>query len=148
MQFDSHNLNKNRKLNLRLVVGLGNPGARYENTRHNAGFMIADKIARDFNISLDKKKFDCVYGRGFIEDVEVILATRENVLRIPTQVILDGSRVFVFEGDSLHERSIQTGISNWEYTEVVDGLTDGEFVVLSVDREGVEDGAVVAPDYQ
>jgi PTH1 family peptidyl-tRNA hydrolase len=73
MQFDSKNLYKNRNVNLRLVVGLGNPGARYENTRHNAGFMIADKIAQDFNISLDKRKFDCVYGRGFIEDVEVLL---------------------------------------------------------------------------
>jgi PTH1 family peptidyl-tRNA hydrolase len=59
---------------LRLIVGLGNPGARYENTRHNAGFMIADKIARDFNISFDKRKFDCAFGRGFIEDVEVLLA--------------------------------------------------------------------------
>jgi len=68
-----NNLYKNPDVNLRLVVGLGNPGARYENTRHNAGFMIADKIARDFNISLDKRKFDCVYGRGFIEDVEVLL---------------------------------------------------------------------------
>ena len=57
-----------------MVVGLGNPGARYENTRHNAGFMIADKIARDFHISFDKKKFDCVYGRGSIEDVEVLLS--------------------------------------------------------------------------
>ena len=60
--------------NLRLVVGLGNPGARYENTRHNAGFMTADRIARDFNISFDKRKFDCAFGRGFIEDVEVLLA--------------------------------------------------------------------------
>ena len=62
------------KNKLRLVVGLGNPGARYENTRHNAGFMIADKISQDFNISFDKRKFDCVFGRGLIEDVEVILA--------------------------------------------------------------------------
>lgn len=85
---------------------------------------------------------------GYSADVEVILAVRDNVLRIPTQVILDGNRVFVFEGGALHERSIQTGISNWEYTEVVDGLTEGEFIVLSVDREGVEDGAVVTPDYQ
>jgi len=69
-----NNLYKNRNVNLRLVVGLGNPGARYENTRHNAGFMIADKIAQDFNISLGKRKFDCVYGRGFIEEVEVLLA--------------------------------------------------------------------------
>ena len=68
-----NNLYKNPNVNLRLVVGLGNPGARYENTRHNAGFMIADKIAQDFNISLGKRKFDCVYGRGFIEDVEVLL---------------------------------------------------------------------------
>ncbi len=60
--------------NLRLVVGLGNPGARYEITRHNAGFMTADRIARDFNISFDKRKFDCAFGRGFIEDVEVLLA--------------------------------------------------------------------------
>ena len=74
MQFDSNNLNKNRNVSLRLVVGLGNPGARYENTRHNAGFMVTDQIARDFNISFDKRKFDCVFGRGFIEDVEVLLA--------------------------------------------------------------------------
>jgi PTH1 family peptidyl-tRNA hydrolase len=67
-------LYKNRNVDLRLVVGLGNPGARYENTRHNAGFMTADKIARDFNISFDKRKFDCVFGRGCIEDVEVLLA--------------------------------------------------------------------------
>jgi len=59
---------------LRLVVGLGNPGASYENTRHNAGFVAIDKIARDFNIPLDRRKFECVYGRGFIEDVEVLLA--------------------------------------------------------------------------
>ena len=74
MQFYSKNLYKNPNVNLRLVVGLGNPGARYENTRHNAGFMTADRIARDFNISFDKRKFDCAFGRGFIEDVEVLLA--------------------------------------------------------------------------
>ena len=59
---------------VRMVVGLGNPGPRYDNTRHNAGFMVADKISRDFSIFFDKKKFDCVFGRGFIEDVEVCLA--------------------------------------------------------------------------
>jgi PTH1 family peptidyl-tRNA hydrolase len=60
--------------NLRLVVGLGNPGARYENTRHNAGFMTADKISRDFNIPFVKRKFDCDFGRGNIENAEVLLA--------------------------------------------------------------------------
>jgi len=58
---------------LRLVVGLGNPGNTYEGTRHNAGFMVADKIAQDFNISFNKTKFGTIFGRGFIEDVDVIL---------------------------------------------------------------------------
>ena len=59
---------------LKLVVGLGNPGNVYRHTRHNIGFMVADKIALDFNISLNKKKFDTVFGRGFIENTEVLLA--------------------------------------------------------------------------
>jgi len=58
---------------LRLVVGLGNPGNKYEDTRHNAGFLVADKIAQDFNLSLNKTKFDTIFGRGFIEDIDVLL---------------------------------------------------------------------------
>jgi len=59
---------------LKLVVGLGNPGKNYQNTRHNAGFMVADKIAQDFNIQINNKKFDTVFGRGYVDDVEVLLA--------------------------------------------------------------------------
>ena len=59
---------------LRLVVGLGNPGENYRNTRHNAGFMVADKIASDFNIEIDTKKFDAVFGRGAIDEAEILLA--------------------------------------------------------------------------
>ena len=59
---------------LRLVVGLGNPGNKYEDTRHNAGFLVADKIAQDFNLSFNKTKFDTIFGRGFVEDVDVLLA--------------------------------------------------------------------------
>jgi HlyD family secretion protein len=77
---------------------------------------------------------------GYSADVEIVLSTRENVLRIPTQVVLDGTRVFVFDGSTLVERVIDVGISSWEFTEVVSGLDEGELVVLSVDREGVADG--------
>ena len=57
-----------------LIVGLGNPGTQYEGTRHNAGFMVVDKLAGDFGISLNKNKFDLRYGRGTIKDHTVMLA--------------------------------------------------------------------------
>ncbi len=80
---------------------------------------------------------------GYSADVEVLLDTREGVLRVPTQVVLEGNRVFVLDEQAglLHERTVKTGLANWEYTEIADGLTAGELVVLSVDREGVADGA-------
>jgi PTH1 family peptidyl-tRNA hydrolase len=56
-----------------MVVGLGNPGNTYRNTRHNAGFMVADRIAQDFSIDLCHKKFDSVYGRGMVEDSDILL---------------------------------------------------------------------------
>jgi len=59
---------------LSLVVGLGNPGAAYAQTRHNAGFMVADEIAGKFDIRFDKRKFDTLFGRGNIDPVPVVLA--------------------------------------------------------------------------
>jgi PTH1 family peptidyl-tRNA hydrolase len=59
---------------VRLVVGLGNPGNTYKNTRHNVGFVVVDQIAEDFSIALVKQKFDTVFGRGCVDGVEVVLA--------------------------------------------------------------------------
>ncbi len=79
---------------------------------------------------------------GYSADIEVILSERRDVTRVPTEAILEGNRVLLFGADDLlEERTIETGLSNWEYTEVVDGLRSGDRVVVSVDREGVADGA-------
>lgn len=59
---------------LYLVLGLGNPGDAYKNTRHNAGFMVVDALAEEFSVSCEKKKFDALLGRGKIDGAEVILA--------------------------------------------------------------------------
>ena len=85
---------------------------------------------------------------GYTADVEVILDHRDNVLRVPTETVLEDSRVFVYrESDGrLELRPFESGVSNWRYTEVLSGLEEGERVVVSVDREGVEDGAQVTPE--
>lgn len=79
---------------------------------------------------------------GYSADVEVILDTRENVLRVPTQALLEGRRVLVLNQAEgvLQQREVKAGVANWEYTEVAEGLAEGDLVVLSVDREGVRDG--------
>jgi PTH1 family peptidyl-tRNA hydrolase len=59
---------------MRLIIGLGNPGTHYEHTRHNAGFMVVDRLAEDFGIVVDKNRFDVRYGRGSIEGQTVMLA--------------------------------------------------------------------------
>jgi HlyD family secretion protein len=75
--------------------------------------------------------------------VELILDIRQDTLRIPTQAVLDGERVFVYlpADKRLEERTIKSGIVNWDHTEVVSGLQAGELVVTSVDRAGVKGGA-------
>lgn len=59
---------------IKLVIGLGNPGKEYAMTRHNAGFMVVDRLADDFRISMDKSKFETIYGKGKVHGNDVILA--------------------------------------------------------------------------
>jgi HlyD family secretion protein len=86
---------------------------------------------------------------GYSADVEVVLAVHTNVLRIPTQALLDGGRVLILNDDGLlEEKAITVGLSNWQVTEVKAGLTEQQRVVLSIDRRGVVAGvaAVSAAD--
>lgn len=85
---------------------------------------------------------------GYSADVEVVLDERADVLRVPTSVILPDDTVFVFDEatGTVESRAVQTGLSNWEFTEIVSGLSSGDRVVSSVDREGVVNGAAVAPE--
>ena len=86
---------------------------------------------------------------GYSADVEVILAVRSDVVRVPSSALQEGSRVLVAAPDGrLEERHIRTGIANWEYTEVVDGLAAGERVVTSLERAGVKAGAAYVVDAQ
>ncbi len=84
---------------------------------------------------------------GYSTDVEVILKRHEKVLRIPTEALMEGKRVFVLRDDNtIEERQIKTGMHNWSYTEVLSGLKAGDRIVVSVAREGLKNGVRVKPE--
>ena len=58
---------------MKLIVGLGNPGKEYDNTRHNMGFRAIDTYAFNKNIKMDKSKFNGIYGEYNYKGEKIIL---------------------------------------------------------------------------
>lgn len=65
---------------MKLIVGLGNPGAEYRNNRHNAGFMVIDRLAEKLGIDTGKKKFNASYGGGLCGLESVVLLKPETFM--------------------------------------------------------------------
>ena len=81
---------------MRLIIGLGNPGLKYQYTRHNIGFLVINKLASDYDISVSLKGFDACFGRGKIVDIPVLLAkpqTYMNVSGVSVKKLIDYFRI-------------------------------------------------------
>ena len=104
-----------------------------------------EKQARTVEVEADFQRLENL-GQllvGFSADLEIVLETREDTLRLPTSALQEGGRVLVAASDGrLAERRVKTGIANWEFTEVLEGLQAGDKVVTSLEREGVKAGAL------
>lgn len=107
-----------------------------------------EKQARtvEVEVEFDKLEKDENLLVGYSADVEIIYDKRDRVLRLPTQTLMEGNRVLLYLNGVLEERKVETGLSNWEYTEVVSGLAEGDRIVSSLDRVGVKAGVKVVPE--
>ena len=73
---------------MKLIVGLGNPGKEYEKTRHNAGFLVVDKLAEKLHIELDKNKCKANYGIYRYNDEKIIIAKPQTYMNLSGESVV------------------------------------------------------------
>jgi len=85
-----------------LIVGLGNIGDEYKNTRHNVGFDVIDKISNKYNINVNKTKFKGMYGEGFINKEKIILLKPSTYMNLSGESLVEAVNFY----KSSHENII------------------------------------------
>ena len=135
------------RVSLDALPGKALPG----HVKRVAPYVVAvEKQARtvDVEVSLDNSDDAKQLLVGYSADVEVVLDSHDNVLRVPTSTLMEGNKVLLYQPSTkkLEERAIKAGITNWEYTEILDGLKQGDRIVASLEREGVKAGVAVTPE--
>ena len=77
-----------------LIVCLGNPGLRYEGTRHNAGFMVADALAKKLNIAVNRSRFHALTGSGSIGGESVLLMKPQTYMNLSGEAAAEAARFY------------------------------------------------------
>ena len=67
---------------MKLIVGLGNPGSKYSDSKHNAGFLVVDELAGKWNIEISTRKFDSFFGKGIIKKYSVVVAKPQTYMNL------------------------------------------------------------------
>ncbi|MFO7945925.1 MAG: aminoacyl-tRNA hydrolase [Armatimonadota bacterium] len=86
---------------MRCIIGLGNPGLQYAQTRHNIGFWVIDLLAQRHNVPLRKRKFDSEFARGRIRQHDVILLKPQTMMNRSGQAVDAVARFYDFEPSDL-----------------------------------------------
>jgi peptidyl-tRNA hydrolase, PTH1 family len=86
---------------VKLIVGLGNPGKRYERTRHNVGFLVIDWIAAQNKIAIEKKHCGAVLGEGVLEGKKVLLVKPQMYMNRSGEPVADLAREYGLGSESV-----------------------------------------------
>lgn len=121
------------------------PGQSFPGRVARVAPFVLDLEQQNRTLELEVELEDAAFARrllpGTSADVEVILATHDDVLRVPAAALLEGERVLVLASGRLVERRLELGLRNWDWAEVLGGLEEGALVVVDLDREGLVPGA-------
>ena len=85
----------------RLIVGLGNPGPKYEKTRHNIGFMAVDMLSDRLGLPLTQQKFHGRYATGFCSSEKVTLLEPDTFMNLSGKSVVAARQFFQFEVDEV-----------------------------------------------
>jgi PTH1 family peptidyl-tRNA hydrolase len=77
---------------VKLIVGLGNPGRQYRNTRHNAGFTVLDELARRLNVSFDRAKFDSEIAQAQLGSERLMLMKPQTYMNLSGVAVAKAAR--------------------------------------------------------
>jgi len=81
---------------------------------------------------------------GYSADITIVIDTSVDTLSVPSQAVMSGNSVYLINADgTISEKEIEIGLSNWQRSEVLSGLSIDDQIVLSIDRAGLEDGVKV-----
>ncbi len=101
---------------------------------------------RSLNVEISLQEGADKFKVGMSADIEVVVSRRDDVLWIPTSSVLrrgEKKQVYVLSGGFAKLRTIRCGLTNWERTEVTEGLHQGELVIVTLDAPGLADGVAV-----
>lgn len=84
---------------------------------------------------------------GYSADIDIVLDAHEDVLRVPTEAVMENDEVYRYNSASgtLEKIALEVGLRNWNFTEVVNNLQEGDRILMSLDISGLEDGMEVTP---
>ena len=103
----------------------------------------------DYSVLRERLRGTSTLLVGYSADVEVVLERKDNVLRIPTQAIRQNNKIWLVDANNrLTEQQLETGLSNWSFTEIRSGLKAGDQVLISFDQDNIKAGVAVQPKSQ
>lgn len=77
-----------------LLVGLGNPGRQYENTRHNVGFLFVDELAKELGTTVDQKKFKSLYNKADFEGQTIVFLKPQTFMNVSGMAVVEAAYFF------------------------------------------------------